>query len=192
MQYLYLIKCQQFYKIGITNDVESRLAQLSTGNPFELEVLAVYGFANAQAVENTMHQRFANTQQRGEWFALTNNDVAIFGQICQLLDGEIPQVVPTVGNTEIEEAEALAEPTDGAKWDFSAMFADGWRMAASDSRKRYWTWRKGSNNDKCIYGGLVSDLPYPLDDMRRVYRDGLEPFNPINPNYKALATVGDE
>ena len=42
MQYLYLIRCQQFYKIGVANDVQSRLAQLSTGNPFPLTVEAVY------------------------------------------------------------------------------------------------------------------------------------------------------
>ena len=36
MQYLYIIKCNEFHKIGIANDVEARLAQLSTGNPYQL------------------------------------------------------------------------------------------------------------------------------------------------------------
>ena len=58
MQYLYLIKCQQYYKIGVANDVESRLAQLSTGNPFPLEVEIVYLFDNAEVVERALHQKF--------------------------------------------------------------------------------------------------------------------------------------
>lgn len=51
MQYLYLIKCQQYYKIGVASDVESRLAQLSTDNPFPLKVEIVYKFDNADIVE---------------------------------------------------------------------------------------------------------------------------------------------
>jgi hypothetical protein len=50
MQYVYLIKCQQFYKIGVANDVESRLAQLSTGNPFPLEVKVIYDNKNNRIV----------------------------------------------------------------------------------------------------------------------------------------------
>lgn len=169
MQYLYLIKCQQFYKIGIANDVQSRLAQLSTGNPFDLEVLAVYGFENAEPVERAIHQKFANSRRRGEWFELDNSQVYIFGQICELLGGGVnaPVQLPTVGEEEIEEAEVLAQPTEGAKWDYAAMFADGWRMNRSDSRGRYWMWRKWDNGErKSIYGGVLDDLPYPIEEMR--------------------------
>lgn len=193
-QYLYLIQCQQFYKIGIANDVESRLAQLSTGNPFELKVLAVYGFANAEIVERAIHQRFANSRARGEWFLLRDpEDVREYLLACQVLGGVPINELPTVADEEeIEEAEVLAEPTEGAKWDYAAMFADGWRMEKSTSKgvnDRYWCWRKGleSVGRKYIYGGLIEDLPYPIPDMRRIYRDGEEPFNP--PNRKG---VGNE
>lgn len=195
MQYLYLIKCQQFYKIGVANDVENRLAQLSTGNPFELEVLAVYGFANAQFVEAAVHQRFSWARVRGEWFELDDEQLSDFHKICDLLGGSRPTEVPTVANeSEIEEAEVLAEPTEGAKWDYAAMFADGWRMEKSTSKGvtgRYWCWRKGSENKKYLYGGLLEELPYPLPDMRAIYRDGEGPYNPPNKPLAEPESVGN-
>lgn len=88
MSYVYLIECQQFYKIGIANDVESRIAQLSTGNPFPLKLIASYRFANAQAVETVLHQRFANSKKRAEWFDLGETAEHDFREICQLLGGD--------------------------------------------------------------------------------------------------------
>jgi hypothetical protein len=180
MQYLYLIKCQHFYKIGVANDVQSRLAQLSTGNPFELEALAVYGFNSANAVEAAIHQRFYSLRARGEWFALDSERVDVFHNICQLLGGVLQQEVPTVDEDEVEEAEALAEPTEGGKWDYAAMFADGWRMERSTNGRhlgegsRYWCWRKGNESvgKEYIYGGVLADLPHPIEEMRRIYKNG--------------------
>lgn len=59
MQYLYLIHCRNglrdFYKVGVANDVESRLAQLQTGNPLEMKILGAYGFDNAEIPERAIH-----------------------------------------------------------------------------------------------------------------------------------------
>lgn len=178
MQYLYLIQCQQFFKIGIANDVEGRLAQLSTGNPFELKVLAVYGFSNAESVERSLHQRFANTRARGEWFSLDDRDLLDVEQICQLLGGakKSDKELPTVGNEEISEAEVLAVPTEEGTWDFQQMFKDGWRMEAANDgeRHKYWCWRRGyKENRQYIYGGRIENLPLgSIEEMRRVFRDG--------------------
>lgn len=87
MQYLYIIKCQSFYKIGVANDVESRLAQLSTGNPYPLEVEIVYEFDNAEPVERAIHQRYEATRQRGEWFILDYQNTKDIHTICLLLGG---------------------------------------------------------------------------------------------------------
>lgn len=196
MQYLYLIKCQHFYKIGVANDVASRYAQLSTGNPFDLEILDVYSFENANSVETVLHQRYASVRKRGEWFELTSQDIDNFNKICQLLGGLFYGSEPTLDEYEVEEEEVLAEPTEGAKWDYAAMFADGWRIERSTSKgvnDRYWCWRKGNESvgKKYIYGGLIPDLPYPIDDMRRIYRDGLSPFNPPNKPLAVPESVGN-
>lgn len=177
MQYIYIIRCQQFYKIGIANDVKSRLAQLSTGNPFPLEVLAVYGFENAESVERALHQRFANTRARGEWFDLNDGDLYDITNVCLLLGGIAGEKeLPT--EDEIQDAEVLAVPTDGGKWDFAAMFADGWCMEPSNysTKRAYWIWRKRRVGESgYIYGGRIADLPHSIEDMRRIYKDGNKP-----------------
>ena len=108
MQYIYLIRCQNFYKIGVANDVQSRLAQLSTGNPFPLELMAAFGFENANAIEAVFHQKFASRWQRGEWFSLNPPEIETFTQICQMLDGKEEDIVTSkIDEFELEEAEAI-------------------------------------------------------------------------------------
>jgi Meiotically Up-regulated Gene 113 (MUG113) protein len=87
MQYLYLISCERFFKIGITGNVPARLSQLYTGNPFDMDVVSVYEFQNAEPVEQSIHQRFDVKRQRGEWFNLSQEDVDSFHEICSLLGG---------------------------------------------------------------------------------------------------------
>ena len=78
MQYVYLIKSETLYKIGIANDPEGRLAQLQTGNPHVLELLSCYGFNNASVVEKSLHQAFSGANFRGEWFTLDNTLIQQF------------------------------------------------------------------------------------------------------------------
>jgi hypothetical protein len=179
MSYVYLIQSKQFpfwrsiYKIGIANDVESRLAQLQTGNPNELVIESCYEFPNAQAVETALHQRFSKERVRNEWFELTNADLEDFENICTLLGG-----MPFVPESEVssfddvDEAEEIQETVfSGDKFDYAAMFADGWRMAEQGRGSKYWNWRRGSTNRETVYGGRIVDLPHSIEDMRRIYRD---------------------
>lgn len=179
-QYLYLIKCQQFYKIGIANDVESRLAQLSTGNPYPLIVQVIYEFDNAEVVERSLHQCFKDKRQRGEWFELSYDDTVKIHRICLDLGASAREYTARYADeSELEEAEEMQELPEGAKFDYAAMFADGWFIEKGNPRKGDWRWRKNkhTSSEKYIYGGLIKDLPYPdLETMRRVYRDGLEPL----------------
>jgi hypothetical protein len=192
MQSLYLMKCQNFYKIGVANDVESRLSQLSTGNPFPITVEVIYEFENAEPIERALHQRYKSVRQRGEWFELEYQDTIEIHKVCLALGGRAWEYRGNeVTNSAIEDAEELAEPVDGVRFDYAAMFADGWCMDMAHDGKikdggerkyNYWAWRKRKLNEKgYIYGGKISDLPYPsLEEMRRVYRDGLEPLAQVN------------
>lgn len=87
MSYVYLIQSNEFFKIGITYDVSSRLSQLQTGNPNALVVKSCYEFSNAQAVEAVLHQKFASVRKHGEWFRLADKDIQDFGEICTMLGG---------------------------------------------------------------------------------------------------------
>lgn len=177
-QYLYLISCknnwQTFYKVGIANDVESRLAQLQTGNPLELSIEECYQFDNAEIVERAIHQAWKKERVRGEWFELGGDGVEKFQEVCQALGGDV--YVPESYDPDdsmVEEAEEMQEGlNDGARWDFTQMFKDGWRIEKSTSKgvnNRYWCWRKGAESigRKYIYGGVIDALPYPIDEMKK-------------------------
>jgi len=110
MQYLYIIKCQQYYKIGITQDMESRLAQLSTGNPYPLDVEVVYAFENAEPVERAIHQRYKANRQRGEWFSLDYDDLKNIHSICLSLGASAREYTGAkVTEEAIEKAEEAGD-----------------------------------------------------------------------------------
>ena len=178
MENLYLIRCNDYYKIGIANDLQNRLASLQTGNPYPLILEACFGFPNAVVVEKTLHQSFAGVRKIGEWFALGQDDIQRFFTICRLLGGvEMSVEIDLVNNADIESAEEAQEVVFDTPnvWDFASMFADGWSMLTTDSRKGYWCWRKRKNGeDKVIYGGVVHKLPYSIDVMRQKFGGGDE------------------
>ena len=70
--FLYVIQAKEthYIKIGFTQDVERRLADLQPGCPHELQVLCLILCENAPAVERLLHKHFAASHIRGEWFAL--------------------------------------------------------------------------------------------------------------------------
>lgn len=188
MQYLYIIQCQQYYKIGVANDVESRLAQLSTGNPFPLEVKVIYEFENAEIVERAIHQKLKDKRIRGEWFELSYDETIELHKICLILGGSAFEYAGENPNEEsIEEAEEIQEDVleNFDKWNFSAMFEDGWQMEYFSGRRKlsngevvktehkYWMWMKFSNGKRQrIYGGNINTLPHSVEEMRLVFRDG--------------------
>jgi len=179
MQYVYLIKSKytytEVYKIGIANDPQSRLAQLQTGNPYQLEIVSCYGFEDAGVVEKSLHQAYKEERLQGEWFELNHEQIEEFETICTLLKGQPSVLDDHAAVDEIDEAEEMQSMmAEGGKFDYSAMFADGWRMEKSTSKGvngRYWCWRKGSEvvGRKYIYGGLIDELPHSLEDMRKIF-----------------------
>lgn len=172
-QNLYIIECQGYFKIGVASDIASRLAQLSTGNPFPLTVQCVYKFENADPVERALHQRYKDNRVRGEWFELSYEDQQNIHRVCLALGGSAFEYDSNVTEDELEDAELSYDLPDGGKWDFRAMFADGWRMETTSSRGKngvYWAWRRtGVSGRPYIYGGKISDLPYPMEEMRNMF-----------------------
>ena len=180
MQYLYVIVCQDFFKIGVANNVEDRLAQMSTGNPFPLYVACAFEFQNAEPVEKSLHQKFASKKIRGEWFNLTKQDEIEINQICGMLGGNLlTDFNPSIKDLtdQAEDMETEVELSVQTKFDYQAMFDDGWRIEIqSRGTHEYWAWRRGSYSREYIYGGPVSSLPMSIENMRRVYQEHLNPL----------------
>lgn len=74
---IYFIRGGDMVKIGITRDVDERLAALQTGSPVPLEVIGV--MVGDAALESALHELFAAQRRHGEWFELCD-DLARFIQ----------------------------------------------------------------------------------------------------------------
>lgn len=63
------------YKIGVARNVAKRLATFRTADP-SIRVSFVISARNAYQLEARLHERYSWQCQGGEWFALTNTDLA--------------------------------------------------------------------------------------------------------------------
>lgn len=73
------------YKIGITNNLNKRMAQLQTGCPGELKIIKVFHTDKryqARGLEMALHHKFETEGKRirlgGEWFTLNQEDINFF------------------------------------------------------------------------------------------------------------------
>lgn len=112
MPYLYVLKCQAFYKIGVATNLSARVASLQTGSPYRLDVVRYYEFDNPIHVEQALHGRFATKNERLEWFSLSDSDIAAIDDICYLLGGKRGNEIIEVTEQEASGAEAIGVLSD--------------------------------------------------------------------------------
>lgn len=76
-KFVYIIRIinTKYYKIGISNNVESRLKELNTATPFEMKIIFKKYFKDFHLIENYVQNTFINKHVRGEWFELSIYDV---------------------------------------------------------------------------------------------------------------------
>ena len=75
--YVYLLRGKDYYKIGLTTrEVAERVSEFSPRLPFEVEMIHSLRVEDVYAAETYLHQRFADKRLNGEWFELSDEDVA--------------------------------------------------------------------------------------------------------------------
>jgi len=77
--YVYLLKdldVTGYCKIGRTNDPIRRIGHFDTMLPFRTDVLAVIETSDCVGLETVLHHQYADKRVRGEWFDLTEDDIA--------------------------------------------------------------------------------------------------------------------
>jgi hypothetical protein len=74
--FVYLMKGDSYYKIGYSKRPPQRRVDISPKLPFELQLIHAIEADNARALEMQLHERFTEKRLRGEWFRLTEQDVA--------------------------------------------------------------------------------------------------------------------
>jgi hypothetical protein len=78
--YVYLLKhgSRREYKIGRTNNPMRREGEVGIQLPEKLQPIHYIKTDDPAGVENYWHTRFASKRKKGEWFALTAEDVRAF------------------------------------------------------------------------------------------------------------------
>lgn len=84
-RYLYVIRCvnTNYYKIGITNDLNKRLQTLQTGCPYEL-ILILFSEPELEDMyaseivylERFLHRNYKELRVRGEWYELCYDHIS--------------------------------------------------------------------------------------------------------------------
>lgn len=72
--WLYVMRCGEFAKVGITRNVDMRLSSIRLGNPYPVEVLHTLELptrAEAGRLERALHAEFAPFHHFREWFHWT-------------------------------------------------------------------------------------------------------------------------
>jgi Meiotically up-regulated gene 113 len=68
--YLYVLRCHEFCKVDVSDDIQKRIYDLQLGNPFSLELALYRTFPSSQIrhVEKDMHDMLDQWQHGREWF----------------------------------------------------------------------------------------------------------------------------
>jgi hypothetical protein len=79
-QQVYILKnlMTEYIKIGVTNNIDRRRAQLETASGCDIEVVFLAPLAdNSRCVEHELHEEFKEYRLRGEWFNVDPHKVII-------------------------------------------------------------------------------------------------------------------
>lgn len=74
--FVYVIKCNKFYKIGMTKNYKQRINTLMVSNPYKIEPIVKVESNNINFLEKHLHNKFSDKKEKGEWFNLDPEDVA--------------------------------------------------------------------------------------------------------------------
>ena len=79
--FVYVVRCDRYYKIGCTRNAKHRIARFETSYPHALTVVHVVRVSDMTRTEQTLHTRFADKRVKGEWFDLTASDLRVIARL---------------------------------------------------------------------------------------------------------------
>lgn len=77
--WIYLVKCGEFHKIGVTQNIKQRLEDFRTSNPHPIELLKSWKYepwSMVRKIEKLLHLHYKPHHHHREWFKLPEAEVA--------------------------------------------------------------------------------------------------------------------
>lgn len=84
--YIYLVRCNEFYKIGYAYDVDSRFDSFKSSNPYEVSLEFALKVSNAKELERKLHRQYQEKRHKREWFKLNYEDILEIKRFCEEYD----------------------------------------------------------------------------------------------------------
>lgn len=109
---VYLIRLgdTDYFKVGMTTDINGRMASLQTATPFDLHLIAASAHKNALAVERDMHDGLKDFHIRNEWFQCEQTEIVRIFEIISAM-ATIDQVLDDPAlDQELREVEIFQLP----------------------------------------------------------------------------------
>ncbi|SRR5260221_8603220 len=75
---IYLVRGREYYKIGASTHLRKRMTELQIGSEYPLTLVTTVNTESPKRVERFLHVFFAVNKIRGEWFDLSERDIALF------------------------------------------------------------------------------------------------------------------
>lgn len=83
--YLYIVRCNNYYKIGISLLPEQRINLIKTDNYQPVETIAIYKSKDIKGLEEGLHEVLAEEgfHERGEWFKLNHKHIGVLLELIE-------------------------------------------------------------------------------------------------------------
>lgn len=72
---VYILGCNGFFKIGVTNKLDTRVKTLQTGNPFRIIKIGFLTSKSNYSIEKKIHNEYASNRKEGEWFIFSKEEL---------------------------------------------------------------------------------------------------------------------
>jgi hypothetical protein len=84
--FVYLIQIGNFYKIGKTKDIKSRIMSYNTHNPNDkIEILKYVLLENYGQIELDLHRKYKANRVKNEWFNFNNKELIDISQFLECI-----------------------------------------------------------------------------------------------------------
>lgn len=90
-QKLYVLRCGENYKIGISKAPIGRRTNIQSSNAHSVEIILLVPFRDSKLIERMFHNHFAEKRLNGEWFRLDETDLQWIKNRIESLKGCLQQ-----------------------------------------------------------------------------------------------------